>query len=143
MEKEEQLNILVIDDEEEAREWLRRSLERRGYFVVTAGDGEEGLSKIKEFRAQIVICDIMMPKIDGIEFLEKARKYNLAVEIIMITGQSNLDSCVKAIENGACGYLVKPVNIEDVLENISKAQRRIFEKKEMIQKALEREKDKS
>ena len=137
MQENRKENILLIDDEAPTLEFLGTTLNRKGYFVLTAKDGEEGVEKVKQFKARIVLCDIIMPKIDGIEFLKRVREYNLVTEVIMMTGKSSLDKCMEAIENGACGYLIKPLKIEEVLEAISRAKRNIAEKHEMIKKALE------
>lgn len=133
----EKLNVLVMDDEPEVREYLKNILERRGYVVFTAQDGEEGLEKIKQANIDIVLADIVMPKMDGIEFLRHVRDYDLKVEVIMITGHSTLDRCVDVIENNACGYLTKPLKAGDILLRIAKAKRNICEKKEMLVRALE------
>jgi len=128
--------ILIVDDEKEVRESLKTILERKGFEVVISEDGEDALKKVKNTGTNIVICDIVMPKIDGIEFLKKARSYNLSIQIIMITGYSTMERCVEAIENGACGYLRKPFLIEDVVKNIERAQRNIQERMDMIKEAL-------
>lgn len=130
--------VLVIDDDADVRNLLKGILERRGFFVTTANDGEDGLSRIMNSAIRIVLCDIMMPKINGLEFLRKVHEHNLSVEIVMITGQSSLDSCVESIERGACAYLIKPVQVSDIFEAIARAQRNIREKQEMIKKILRR-----
>jgi len=132
----EKIKILIIDDEEETRFFLKRMLERRGYCVFTAGDGEEGLEKIKESDIHIVFSDIMMPKINGIEFLKEVRKHSLAIQVIMVTGKSDLNNCLEAVEYGASGYLIKPVLEEDLIDSILLAERNIAEKKEMVKKAI-------
>jgi DNA-binding NtrC family response regulator len=136
MQTEEKLKILVIDDEEEIRTYLKRALERRGYSVLTAGDGEEGLEKIKQFDIPIVFCDIVMPGISGIDFLKEVHNYSLSTQVIMVTGKSGLDNCIEAVEHGACGYLIKPVKIQDLLDLILIAKRNIIEKKEMLKKVI-------
>jgi len=133
----QKLNILVMDDEPEVREYLKNILERRGYLVFTAQDGEEGLEKIKQANIDIVLADIVMPKMDGLEFLRHVHDYDLRVEVIMITGHSTLDRCIDAIEYGACGYLAKPLKVDNILAKILKAKKNIDEKKEMLERALE------
>lgn len=130
--------ILVIDDDEDIRQMLKNVLERHGFPVVTACDGQEGLEKVTKSSIRIVLCDIVMPKLDGLEFLKKVHGYNLSVEIIMITGKSNLDTCLESIERGACAYLIKPVQVDEILEAIERAQRNIREKQEMIRKILKK-----
>jgi len=134
----EKAKILIIDDEEDARVYLKRILERKGYTVFAASDGEEGLEKIKELRIEIVFSDIMMPRLSGIDFLKEVHHYSLSTQVIMITGQSDLNLCIEAVEYGACGYLTKPVEIQELLKMILVAERNIFEKKEMVKKAIDR-----
>jgi len=129
-------SILIVDDEQEVREKLGQILTRKGYQVAVAEDGQEALDKFKELGTKIVICDIIMPKIDGIEFLKQVRSRNFSIEVIMITGHSSMERCVEAIENGASGYLRKPFQVEDVLRSIERAERNINERMEMIKEAL-------
>lgn len=136
MKNKEVLNILIADDELETREYLKCILERKGYSVVTAADGEEALKKLSEHNIQVAVCDIVMPKMDGIEFLKRAHKQNLVAEVIMVTGQSNLSRCLAAIEYGACSYLVKPLNIDELLTHIERARRNILEKADMVKTAF-------
>ncbi|MBN1913188.1 MAG: response regulator [Candidatus Omnitrophica bacterium] len=134
--------ILVIDDEEVIRDTLGRILQRRGFSVISAKDGEEGLYQIMNNKVQIVFCDIMMPKINGLEFLRCVHEYNSSVEVVMITGYSTLDNCIESVEKGACGYLTKPFQISEIFESINKARRNIREKKEIIRRTLDSSKGK-
>ena len=129
-------HILIVDDEEDIRDYLKSILERKGFTVTTAREGEEGLKFIMNSNIHVVLCDIVMTKMDGLQFLKKVKDFNSSVEVIMITGYSNLDACMESIDKGACAYLVKPVNVDDVFAAIARAQRNIREKKEMIEKAL-------
>ncbi len=129
-------NVLILDDEPDAREPLKKILERRGYTVFTAENGVEGLKKIKLHLIDIVLCDICMPRMNGLEFLQEARKIDLRVEVIMITGDSSVEHCIEAIEKNACDYLVKPVNFENIIETLLKAAKRINAKKEMLKTAF-------
>ncbi len=134
--EDKRTKLLVIDDEVDIRESLGRILERYGYSVLTAQDGEEGLKIISEQDIDIVLCDISMPKMDGIEFLRNIRKVTLKTEVIIITGQSTIDRCVEAIEQNAYGYLLKPLKTEDILDNIRRAEKRVEEKKKMMEQAF-------
>ena len=126
------MKVLIIDDEADVRERLQNILERKGYSVFTAGDGVEGLAIVKETIIDIIYCDIVMPRMDGIEFLDNVRKFNPRAEVIMVTGCSTMERCVASIEKSACAYLIKPLRVSDILESLSKAVRRICEKEEMI-----------
>jgi len=138
MEKQEaKQKILVIDDEEDIRVHLKKMLSTRGYYCFSAADGQEGLDLIKEHDIEIIFSDIMMPGINGIDFLKAVHSYNLAAQVIMVTGKTDLDSCIEAVEYGACGYLIKPVGVDSFIEYILLAQRNIDEKKEIVKKVIE------
>lgn len=132
--------VLVVDDEEDIRNVMKNCLERRGYTVLTAGDGEEALKKMEGTIVDIVLCDIVMPKMNGIEFLQRMRQYNLKTEVIMITGQSTPERCVDSLEFGACQYLMKPTTVENILKSIDRAKRNIKEKQEILRRALKEQK---
>src|SRR5579862_3538352 len=91
-------NILIIDDEKAIRKTLSEILSYEGYKIDEAGDGEEGLKKIREVDYDVILCDIKMPKIDGIEFLEKAKEFNGDVPIIMISGHGTIETAVEAVK---------------------------------------------
>jgi len=128
----DKMKVLIIDDDADIRERLKNILERKGYSVFTAADGMEGLKVVEGTIIDIIYCDIVMPRMDGLEFLDNVRKFNPRAEIIMVTGCSTMERCVAAIEKSACAYLVKPLRVADILESLSKAVRRICEKEEMI-----------
>ncbi len=90
-------SILIIDDEKSIRKTLTEILSYEGYKIDEASDGEEGLKKFKEKTYDLVLCDIKMPKLDGIEFLEKARQINSDVPIIIISGHGNIETAVEAV----------------------------------------------
>jgi DNA-binding NtrC family response regulator len=133
--KQARIAILVIDDEAAVRESMKNMLERKGYRVFTAEDGVEGLQQVRDHAIDIIYSDILMPRMDGLKFLENVRQYNLRAEIIMITGSSTVGRCVEAIEKNACDYLTKPVTVKDILESIKKAERRVKDKKKMFKTA--------
>lgn len=136
MDFSEKIKILIIDDEKETRLLLKKSLERQGYCVMTAADGEEGLEKIKEHDIEIIFCDIIMPKLNGIDFLKRVHHCNLAAQVIMMTGKASLDNCVEAVEYGACGYLIKPLETKDLIDMVLVAERNIGEEKDILKKVI-------
>lgn len=113
--------ILIIDDEKAIRKTLSEILLFEGHKVEEAADGEEGFRKFSEKTFDVVLCDIKMPKMDGIEFLEKARQANPDVPVIMISGHGNIDTAVDAVKKGAFDYISKPPDLNRLLITIRNA----------------------
>jgi two-component system, NtrC family, nitrogen regulation response regulator NtrX len=114
-------DILIIDDEKAIRKTLTEILSFEGYKIDEAADGEEGLKKFKEKSYDVVLCDIKMPKLDGIEFLQKAGESNPDVPIIMISGHGNIETAVEAVKKGAYDYISKPPDLNRLLITIRNA----------------------
>ncbi|MBP9739936.1 MAG: sigma-54 dependent transcriptional regulator [Chitinophagaceae bacterium] len=114
-------NILVIDDEKSIRNVLKDILGNEGYKVDEAADGEEGLKKFSETTYDVVLCDIKMPKLDGLEFLNKATEINAEVPIIVISGHGNIETAVDAVKKGAFDYISKPPDLNRLLITIRNA----------------------
>lgn len=114
-------NILIIDDEKAIRKTLSEILSYEGYKIDEAGDGEEGLKLFGTKTYDVVLCDIKMPKMDGIEFLEKAKVINADVPIIVISGHGNIDTAVDAVKKGAFDYVSKPPDLNRLLITLRNA----------------------
>jgi DNA-binding NtrC family response regulator len=114
-------DILIIDDEKAIRKTLSEILSFEGYKIDEASDGEEGLKKFRERNYDVVLCDIKMPKIDGIEFLQKAGESNPDIPVIMISGHGNIDTAVEAVKTGAYDYISKPPDLNRLLITIRNA----------------------
>ncbi|HRF17170.1 MAG TPA: sigma-54 dependent transcriptional regulator [Chitinophagaceae bacterium] len=114
-------DILIIDDEKAIRKTLTEILSFEGYKIEEAADGEEGLKKFKEKNFDLVLCDIKMPKLDGIEFLQKAGEINADVPVIMISGHGNIETAVEAVKKGAYDYISKPPDLNRLLITIRNA----------------------
>ncbi len=114
-------NILIIDDEKAIRKTLSEILSYEGYKLDEASDGEEGLKKFKEKTFDVVLCDIKMPKLDGIEFLDRAREINPDVPVIMISGHGTIETAVEAVKKGAYDYIAKPPDLNRLLITIRNA----------------------
>lgn len=114
-------NILLIDDERAIRKTLSDILSFEGYKIKEAGDGEEGLRMFQERVYDVVLCDIKMPKMDGIEFLDKATNINPDVPIIMVSGHGNIETAVDAVKKGAFDYISKPPDLNRMLITIRNA----------------------
>ncbi|MGH2648540.1 MAG: sigma-54-dependent transcriptional regulator [Ginsengibacter sp.] len=114
-------SILIIDDEKSIRKTLTEILSYEGYKIEEAADGEEGLKKFRERNFDLVLCDIKMPKLDGIEFLEKAKEINDEVPIIIISGHGNIETAVEAVKKGAYDYISKPPDLNRLLITLRNA----------------------
>ncbi|HNV99691.1 MAG TPA: sigma-54 dependent transcriptional regulator [Chitinophagales bacterium] len=114
-------NLLLIDDEKSIRKTLKEILEYEGYTVDEASDGAEGFRMIQEGDYDIVLCDIKMPKMDGMEVLEKAQISNPDVPFIMISGHGTLETAVEAVKKGAFDYVAKPPDLNRLLITIRNA----------------------
>jgi len=114
-------NILIIDDERSIRKTLTEILTYEGYKVDEAGDGEDGLKKFRDKGYDAVLCDIKMPKVDGLEFLEKAAEINPDVPVIMISGHGTIETAVEAVKKGAYDYIAKPPDLNRLLITLRNA----------------------
>ncbi len=114
-------SILIIDDEKAIRKTLGEILSYEGYKIEEAADGEEGLKKFSNNTFDVVLCDIKMPKMDGLEFLEKARQVNADVPIIVISGHGNIETAVEAVKKGAFDYISKPPDLNRMLITLRNA----------------------
>jgi two-component system nitrogen regulation response regulator NtrX len=117
-------SILIIDDEKAIRKTLTEILSFEGYKLEEAADGEEGLKRFREKSFDVVLCDIKMPKIDGIDFLQKAVEINSDVPIIMISGHGNIETAVEAVKKGAYDFIQKPPDLNRLLITIRNAMER-------------------
>lgn len=113
--------ILVVDDEENISQSVRKILSRKGYAVDNAKSVEEAVNKIQSTSFDLVITDLMMPKTNGMELLQIIRDYYPDLAVIMITGYASIESAVKATKLGAEGYLPKPFTPDELMEIAQKA----------------------
>lgn len=107
-------HILIVDDEASMREMLAIMLQREGYAVATAEDGARGLALIKETRFDLVISDIQMPNLSGIELLKEINRLELGVLVMMITAYSSTEEAVEAMKLGAYDYITKPFKNDEI-----------------------------
>jgi two-component system nitrogen regulation response regulator NtrX len=113
--------ILIIDDERAIRKTLNEILGFEGYKIEEAADGEEGLKKFQACGCDVVLCDIKMPKVDGLEFLSKATAINPDIPIIMISGHGTIETAVEAVKKGAFDFISKPPDLNRLLITIRNA----------------------
>lgn len=113
--------ILIIDDERAIRNVLKDILSNEGFKVEEAADGEEGLKKFQASSFDVVLCDIKMPKLDGIEFLQKVMESGSDTPVIIISGHGNIETAVDAVKKGAFDYISKPPDLNRLLITIRNA----------------------
>ena len=132
-----QKKILVVDDEILILESLQADLEQAGYIVGGSSNGEEALVKLAQDSYNLLITDLMMDNMDGIELIARVRELDSDIPIIIITGYVELESAIAALRLGAEDYLHKPYNHEELLLRIKKC----LEKQELLKKVRERTKE--
>ena len=118
------LRILLIEDEFSLADALRASLKKENYIVDLVRDGEEGLMQALTGIYDVIILDIMLPKINGFEVLKKVRKNNIKTPILILTAKSELDDKITGLDGGADDYLTKPFQTRELLARIRAILRR-------------------
>ena len=124
------MKLLIIDDEVNMCHMLKAMVERHGYSVVTAGDGEIGLGFVRKQQFDFILCDVKMPRMDGITFLEQAREYLVDSTVIMMSAYGTVDTALEAMKAGAYDFISKPFKKDEVLLALKKAEERETLKKE-------------
>jgi two-component system, NtrC family, nitrogen regulation response regulator NtrX len=120
--------ILIIDDERFIRASLREILEYEKFEVTEAQDGEEGLAKMQEEDFDLVLCDIKMPKMDGIEVLDQAKAMGRSPQFIMISAHGSIETAVEATKKGAFDFIPKPPDLNRLLLTVRNA----LDKKQLV-----------
>ncbi len=113
--------LLVVDDEDLLRNSLLKLLTMEGYSVLSASDGNEALGLIKENKFQLVITDLKMPGMSGMELIEEVRKLSPDTKVIILTAHGEWNTYLEAMEKGAFEYLNKPVNKDDLFAAVKRA----------------------
>lgn len=113
--------ILIVDDEADVLEATSHILVRRGYSIVTAVNAEEGLEKVRRERFDLVLMDLRLPGIDGMQALRKIKKIDPEIEVIMTTAYASIDTAIESMKEGAYEYIEKPININKLIALIEKA----------------------
>lgn len=113
--------ILIIDDEKSIRKTLREILEYEKYQVDEATEGLEGIALLQKEKYDVVLCDIKMPKMDGIEALEKIIQLNTDIPVVMISGHGTIETAVEAVKKGAFDFIAKPLDLNRLLVTIRNA----------------------
>lgn len=115
------IKLLIIDDEVEFATTLCQRLQIRNFDATCVHSGGEGLAVLNEIEPEVVILDLKMPDMDGLDVLKKIKENNPSIEVILLTGHGFAGSGVEAMEKGAFDYLMKPVYLNELLEKINSA----------------------
>ncbi|HVR38561.1 MAG TPA: response regulator, partial [Thermoanaerobaculia bacterium] len=132
------MRILIVDDEEVLRDVLEAVLRREGFDIVLAQSGEEALSVLDAEDIDLVVLDVMLPGISGIDTLRSIRISNPSLPVIVITAFSSIDGAIEAMKMGAFHYIPKPFRNEEVIITVNKAleQRRLSNENERLKAEL-------
>lgn len=130
--------ILILDDEKEIREMFKETLEDRGYLCRTAASGEEALEMLEEESVDLLLLDIVMPKMSGLTFFEHAKEQDPDIAVIFITALDDVDLAVRNLKHGAFDYLVKPVPVKRLhkaIEEVLSKRQGLLESRQQQQNA--------
>lgn len=129
------IRILLVDDEVNFRQTLAKRLQKRGFVSEQAGSGEECLTILAKAPVDVVVLDVKMPGMDGIETLGQIKKQYFKIEVILLTGQATTQDGVEGIKSGAFDYLTKPIELEHLVSKIIQAYEKIIRLEEQQQEA--------
>jgi DNA-binding NtrC family response regulator len=124
--------VMLVDDEVSFVDTMSKRLQKRNVKVLTAHDGQEALNKIDKNRnLEVVILDVKMPGMDGVEVLNEIKKKFPLIEVIMLTGHATVESAIEGMKGGAFDYLMKPCDIDQLMAKVQEAveKKRLHEEK--------------
>ena len=141
MDEQRDARLLIAEDEANLRLVLQKELQRLGYRVQAAPDGEAALRKLEESNVDVLLCDINMPRMDGMELLRKVHERPNPPEVIMLTGQGTIETAVEAMKSGAHDYLTKPYSINELDVRVRQAadKRRLRVDNQRLRAQIERQ----
>ena len=131
----ENIRLLLVDDEEDFRRTIAKRLGKRGIVPEQAGTGEECLSILEKIPVDVVVLDVKMPGMNGIETLHQIKKRHPRIEVIMLTGHATTHDGVDGIKSGAFDYLTKPIELEHLLGKIRQASEKLLREEEKLREA--------
>jgi DNA-binding NtrC family response regulator len=129
------MRLMLVDDEERFLHTTQKLLAKHGHDAITAASGTECLQKLAQELVHVVILDVKMPDMDGVETLKQIKQKHPMVEVIMLTGHATTESAVEGMKSGATDYLVKPADIEVLIAKAEEAFKRRLELERKIQTA--------
>lgn len=127
--------VLIVDDEEEFVQALSERLTMRDYDVTTSLSGEDAVDKVKGFNFDVVILDVSMPGMSGVDALSEIKKIKPLTEVIMLTGHATVETAIDGMKLGALDYLMKPCETDELITKINTAHDRKAEHEERIRDA--------
>lgn len=128
----EKLKMMLVDDEERFLQTTEKLLTKKGFAVLTATSGAEALAELEKTTVHVVILDVKMPGMDGIETLRRIKAQYPLVEVIMLTGHATVESAIDGLKSGATDYLMKPADLDDVIAKAEEA----FEKRRRLEEKI-------
>jgi DNA-binding NtrC family response regulator len=117
------IQVLLVDDEVDFLETLMKRMKKRNVDITGVKSGEEALKALEKNQVDVVILDVRMPEMDGIEALKEIKKRHPLIEVIMLTGHANIEVAVQGMELGAFDYLMKPMDIDELLYKVEDAKK--------------------
>jgi DNA-binding NtrC family response regulator len=133
------IRVLLVDDEEQFVQTLAERLQMRDYDVTTSLSGEDALEKVKGYNFDVVVQDVLMPGLNGIQTLREIRTIKPLTEVIMLTGHGTVETAIEGMKLGAFDFLLKPTETGELVSKINKAHARKAEQEERIREAKVRE----
>ena len=148
------VEMLIVDDEPRLLRVLRLGLPEHGFNVLTAANGQEALKILFDKKVDIVVTDIRMPLMDGVELIYEMERLDIKLPIVVTTAHADIETAVKTLKHGACDYIRKPFSVEELVQSVKKAMEKVpdlqatasndfdlqsqmdLKEKEAIQKAL-------
>jgi len=130
--KMEKMKMMLVDDEERFLSTTKKLLDKKGYDVVTAASGAEALEKIRGQHIHVVILDVKMPGIDGNAVLREIKRQFPLTEVIMLTGHATIESAIDGLKSGAVDYLMKPADLDEIIQKAEEA----FEKRQALEEKI-------
>lgn len=136
------MKVLFVEDDEEAREELADVLKRHAGKVTVAENGSKGLERYEEFEPDLIIADLYMPEMDGVEMIKRLRQRGSKAAVIVVSAVGEVDTILSAIDVGIDKYILKPVNLQELLEAMSQLAQTIYEKRKQTMAVLPENKKK-
>ena len=122
--------MLIVDDEPRLLRVLRLGLPEHGFNVLTASNGQEALKFLFDKQIDVVVTDIRMPVMDGVELIYEMERLDIKLPIVVTTAYADIDTAVKTLKHGACDYIRKPFSVDELVQSVKKAMEKVSNKQE-------------